>query len=188
MNNTLLKMEIPEALSVTELEQGRDEKERFRVTGKDSANWCLRKIRALKSEMDENIKMAREEIERIQEWLEQVNTPLENSVKHFEALLEEYHIQVISEDPDRKTIKLPHGTLKLRARQPEYKRDEKTLLSFLKDNGLNEFIKVIEKPEWGVLKKNVELAGDKVVHRDTGLIVEGVTVEKRPPGFTVEVI
>jgi len=185
--NVLLKREIPEALAATELADMQGEKERFKVTNKDSANWCLRKMRALKAEIEENARIAQEEVERIQQWLQDVNTPLERSMQYFEGLLMEYHMKVYAEDPKIKTIKLPHGTLKMRVQQPEYIRDDEKLLSWLKQNGMNEFVKIIEKPEWGQLKKKVQIAGKMVVFKDTGEVIEGVTAQERPPKFSVEV-
>lgn len=182
MGDALRKLEIEEIQSIPE-----EQKERFKVTDKDSANWCLRKIRALKAEIEENKRIAEAEIQRIQDWLNEVTEPLERSIQYFESLLIEYHMNIYAEDPKKKTIKLPHGTLKARAQQPDFQRDEEKLLQWLKDSGMTDFIKIIEKPEWGALKKNVEVAGDRVVHRDTGLIVEGVTVQERPPKFSVEV-
>jgi phage host-nuclease inhibitor protein Gam len=189
MNNALLKQEIPEAIAATELAQCQDEKERFRVTGKDSANWCLRKIRALKAEIKDNARIAQEEVERIQKWLKNVNEPLENSISYFEGLLETYHREIYVEDPKLKTIKLPHGTLKLRAQQPEFKLDEQVFLEYLRKSGRSDYIEVIEKPKWGEYKKVVEVAmdGKTVVDTQTGEIVEGVRAELRPPKFSVEV-
>lgn len=189
MNNTLLKQEIPEAISAAELAESQEEKERFRVTGKDSANWCLRKMRALKAEIEDNNRIAREEIERIQRWQEQVNAPLQRSIEYFESLLEEYHRALYAEDPKVKTIKLPHGTLKMRAQQPEFKRDEQVFLEYLRKSGRTDYIEIIEKPKWGEYKKIVEVAMDgcTVVDMQTGEIVEGVTAEQRPPKFSVEV-
>lgn len=43
MNNALQMLEIEEVYNMPE-----EKRERFKVTDKDSANWCLRKIKALK--------------------------------------------------------------------------------------------------------------------------------------------
>lgn len=194
MENALRKLEIEEAMEHISFEQMHPEisglKERFRVTGKDSANWCLRKMRALKTEIEENARIAQEEVERIQQWLQDVNTPLERSIQYFEGLLAEYHMKVYTEDPKQKTIKLPHGTLKLRAQQPEFIRDEQIFLEYLKRSGRTDYIEVIEKAKWGEYKKIVEVAmdGKTVVDTQTGEIVEGVKAEQRPPKFSVEVL
>lgn len=191
MENALRKIELMEALeqAKNEIQASPNDEQRFKVTDKDSANWCLRKMRALKAEIEDNNRIAREEIERIQRWQEEVNEPLERSMQYFEALLAEYHFGIYSEDPKAKTIKLPHGTLKMRAQQPEFVRDEKALLEYLRRNGRTNFIEIIEKPKWGEYKKVVQLAGDgrTVVDSQTGEIVEGVTAEPRPPKFSVEV-
>lgn len=189
MNNPLLKQEIPEAILATDLAESQEEKERFKVENKDSANWCLRKMRALKAEIEDNQRIAREEIERIQRWAEQTNAPLQRSIQYFESILAEYHIGVYKEDPSIKTIKLPHGILKMRTQQPEYVRDDERFLEYLRQSGRADYIETIEKPKWGEYKKIVKVAmdGKTVVDTQTGEVVEGVKAEERPPKFSVEV-
>ncbi|ABN53666.1 MAG TPA: hypothetical protein DEF39_11450 [Hungateiclostridium thermocellum] len=182
MNNALQMLEIEEVYNMPE-----EKRERFKVTDKDSANWCLRKIKALKQEIEENKRIADAEIQRIQSWLKEVTEPLERSIQFFESLLIEYHMNIYAEDPSKKTIKLPYGTLKARAQQPEFCRDDEKLVNWLKQNGMTEFVKVIEKPEWNELKKKVKVIGNSVVYEETGEVIDGITVQERPPKFTVEV-
>lgn len=67
------------------------------------------------------------------------------------------------------------------------KQDDEKLVQFLKDSGQLEFIKTEEKPRWGDFKKRLEIMGGSVVDKETGEIVEGVTVETKPDTFTVDV-
>ena len=60
-------------------------------------------------------------------------------------------------------------------------------MQFLKGSGQLEFIKTEEKPRWGDFKKRLEIMGGSVVDKETGEIVEGVTVETKPDTFTVDV-
>ena len=184
--DALRKMDFDEAINMTE-----EEKQGFKITDGSSADWCLRKVRALKEQQDENTQLAMAEIERITEWVTGENGKLQNGIIFFENLLIQYHMLIYRYrvDDKKKTISLPHGKLKARAQQPEFIRDDVKLVEYLRNTGRTNFIKVIEKPEWDEFKKIVEVAidGKTVVDTQTGEIVEGVTAEIRPPKFTVEV-
>lgn len=182
--NVLLKMDYDEALSLPE-----EEKQNFEVKDNSSANWCLRKLKALKAQQAENSQLAKTEIDRIKAWEEAENGKLQDGIAFFEGLLIQYHMEKLEQDPKKKTISLPDGKLKARAQQPEFIRDDEKLVGYLRKAGRTDYIKVIEKPEWGEFKKVVEVAmdGKTVVDTQTGEIVEGVIAEIRPPKFTVEV-
>ena len=113
-------MELVEYL---DQETGVEEKERFVVDNEQKANWALRKIKQLQEKQKENAALAASEIRRIAEWERDVNGELQNNINFFTRLLSDYHRQVLEQDPKAKTIKLPYGTLKMRAQQPEYIRD-----------------------------------------------------------------
>ncbi|TDA67999.1 MAG: hypothetical protein D9V47_09125 [Clostridia bacterium] len=90
-------------------------------------------------------------------------------------------------DPKAKTARLPHGTLKVRAQQPEFKRDEDKLLASLDGRGLGELVRVKREPDWQKVKPLVTATeSGAVVWTETGELVEGVRAEVRPPKFTVE--
>lgn len=184
MMDALMKLDFDEAMLMPE-----EEKERFRVTDNSSANWCLRKIKALKTQQGENTQLAQKEIDRIKAWEEAENGKLQDSITFFEGLLIRYHMEQFEQDPKKKTISLPDGKLKARAQQPEFIRDDEKLVEYLRKAGRTDYIKVIEKPEWGEFKKIIEVSmdGKTVVDTQTGEIVEGVTAEIRPPKFSVEV-
>ena len=50
---------------------------------------------------------------------------------------------------------------------------------------MKDLVKVTVKPTWGELKKGLTIAGDKVVIKDTGEIVDGVSVSVSPDKFVV---
>jgi hypothetical protein len=168
-------IETIENLGVPEIPE---ERERFRIETKDQAAWALRKMSRIKAEQDENTQAAQAEIDRIAVWRNEENEKLQRSISFFESLLHEYFMQLREDDPKLKTMKLPHGTLKMRAQQPQYEYDESLMLPWAKKN----------LPEAVVVKESVAKTPVKKHIKDTGEMVPGVEIVERPERFSVEVI
>src|SRR5690625_4012979 len=100
-------------------EQEGTEKETFAVEDDSSANWALRKISQLIDQMNHNNSLAAVEIAKIEEWEEEENKRLQESVDYFQGLLAEYAMQKKKDDPKFKTMKLPNGRFGFRKRQPK---------------------------------------------------------------------
>lgn len=115
------------------------------------------------------------------------NTKLQKHIEFLTSLLEPYHRKILEADPKAKTIKLPHGDLKIRKQQPDFERDEEALVTSLKELGLKEYIKTEEKPRWGELKPITDVVDGKVVHKETGAVIGGITVIDKPDKFEVTV-
>lgn len=174
--------EIPE-----ESEAQEQLRQRYQITNDGAANWALRKLAQIRRRMAENERLAEMEKLRIDAWLRGEKEKLGRDEAFFLGLLREYHQNILTEDPRRKTIKLPAGQMQMRAQAPEFKRDDEKLLGWLKASNLTEFIKVVESPNWGELKKRVVVADDgTVVDSITGEVVQGVIAESRPYTFTVK--
>lgn len=162
------------------------EQSEFKIDTDQKAEWALSKIREEQAEAQRLINVCNSQILYYQSELKKVQDKLENKTGNLKAMLFEYFQTV-----DRKATKtqetysLPSGKLKLKYPKPEYKRDDGTLLKWLKERDMTDYIKVSESPKWGELKKTVQVAGDKVCV--DGEIVEGVTAVERPPVFDVEV-
>lgn len=155
-----------------------EEKERFRIETKDQAAWALRKMSRIQAEIEENNKVAQAEIERVTAWRDEENEKLERSISFFESLLHEFFHSQRESDPKLKTMKLPHGTLKMRKQQPQYEYDEDQLLPWAKES----------LPEAVVVKETVSKNPVKKHIRETGEMVPGVTITERPEKFIVEVV
>ncbi len=182
--DALRQIDFDEAMTMT-----KEERQRFEVKDNGSADWCLRKIKALKEQQDENGQLAEAEAKRVMDWLNGQNEKLQNNIAFFESLLIHYHIGIYNEDTKQKTISLPHGKLKARAQQPEFIRDDEKLIEYLKNTGQSDLVEVIEKPKWGEFKKNLEVSEDGTIIADkgTGELIDCIKAEIRPPKFTVEV-
>jgi hypothetical protein len=162
------------------------EQSEFKIDTDQKAEWALNIIREEQAEAQRLINVCNSQILYYQSELKKVQDKLENKTGNLKAMLFEYFQTV-----DRKATKtqetytLPSGKLKLKYPQPEYKRDDDTLLKWLKERDMTDYIKVSESPKWGELKKTVQVAGDKACI--DGEIIDGIQVVERQPVFDIEI-
>ena len=94
------------------------------------------------------------------------------------------------------TYSFPGGKLVLKKQDPEYKRDEPTVIAWLKEHSAPQFVKVKENLDWDNLKKSC--AGDadgKMIFGEeitedgeiVQLTIPGIDVVYREDKFVVEV-
>lgn len=176
-----------DSLELEHLDEEVEEKkqERFKVENLQQANWCFRKLKAINSKKEELKQVAKEEIARIETWLENELKAYDNSEEYFNSLLTNYYIEEREKD-DKFRLKTPWGAVSSRKQQPKFNRDNDKLLEWLKENDLKEYIQVEEKAQWGELKKNIKVVSGQVVTED-GEIVAGVTAEERPEKINIKV-
>ena len=173
--------EIPENMDGTE-------NQRFRIQDDNQADWALRKIARARQNLKKNDETAKVLIDRINCWLDSESDKDNREIQFFTALLQEYFEAQFVFNPHKKTYKLPAGQVQFRMQQPEFKRDDATLLEFLKSREMTDFIETKETPKWGELKKQIQVVGEHVVIKDgkmEGEIIDGVEVVHRPPTFRV---
>jgi hypothetical protein len=109
------------------------ENEGFVVDNDQKADWAIRKLAVIRRKQAENKAIYDAEIIRITEWLSTVNTALDRDALYFEAVLTPYALLQRSEG--RKTVSLPHGTLKTTAGQPHIEfNDESKFIEWAKVN------------------------------------------------------
>lgn len=80
---------------------------------------------------------------------------------------------------------LPSGKLVLKNQEPEYEKDEKTVIDFLKANGGEKYIKIKESLDWSALKKTLLIAGETAAD-ENGTPIPGIRVVERDKAFTIE--
>lgn len=144
------------------------------------AEWALSKIKEARADRDAWVAWYESKIKEIKEQTD-FNT------MNLERMLAEYFNSV----PHRKTktqesYSLPGGKLILKTQNPEYKRDDKTVIEWLKKNGQDQFVKVKEELAWADLKAATGVLGSNIVD-ENGEIVPGIEVIERDPKFVVEV-
>lgn len=109
------------------------ENEGFVVDTDQKADWAIRKLAVIRRKQAENQAIHDAEVIRITDWLAMVNTALDRDALYFEAVLTPYALLQRSEG--RKTVTLPHGTLKTTAGQPHIEfNDESKFIEWAKVN------------------------------------------------------
>ena len=172
-------------LEAFEEPQQSEERERFRLTDENMANWALRKVAKARAEYEEAAKVAEAEVRRIDDWLNSRKRDLERTEEFFGGLLTGYYLPQHMENPRQKTFKLPAGQVQIRAQQPDYVRDEARLIAWLKGNDMAGYVEIVEKLRWGDLKKQLKQLGDKMLSPD-GEVVDGILVVDR--GLKVNIV
>jgi hypothetical protein len=148
------------------------ENEGFVVDTDQKADWAIRKLAVIRRKQAENKAIYDAEVLRITEWLSTVNTALDRDALYFEAVLTPYALLQRSEG--RKTVTLPHGTLKTTAGQPKIEfNDESKFIEWAKVNDPT-LLKIKTDVDKTALKALITEEG--VVISTQGEIIPEVTV------------
>ena len=180
MNNLSEALE-PEALAMDReygIEQaGRDAKALHKLQ---------RKAELAVGMVDKEIEAVQQELAVLEARRKEILEPLQEEMKYLEANLTAYHRQQLEQGGD-KTIKLPWATLTCRRKPQDYTKDDDRLLEWVQGNAAD-YVKVSTSVAWGELKKQLVVAGGKVLLKETGEVVEGVEPKPVEISFNVEVL
>lgn len=164
----------------------------------DRADEQLRRLAKVRAEMAQIGEHARAQIDRINEWHARRVEVLAGKERWLEEGLEMWHRAVLSDDPSRKTISLPCGTLKSRKQPDVWEFDDEAFIAWATEHAPG--LVRIPEPRPAVDKKAVKVALDdnvqdvgsvvwRTIDEATGEVFEevvpGVTVTVRPPSFSV---
>ena len=134
--------------------------EGFVVDNDQKADWAIRKLAVIRRKQAENKAIYDAEIIRITEWLSTVNTALDRDALYFQAVLTPYALLQRSEG--RKTVTLPHGTLKTTAGQSHIEfKDESKFIEWAKVND----------PALLRIKTDVDKSALKVLISEEGVLI-----------------
>lgn len=158
-----------------EEQEEKQERERFKVTDLQSAEWVLKKLKYIKSQYEEQQAYIKSEKDNIKTYEEKIEAKYQDDKAFFESLLQEYVDARVEEDPKFK-LKTMSGTASYGKDKQDWIYDEEALLKDLKDKNLNDFIKVSEKVNKVDLKKALTIAGDVVVDAN-GEVIDGIKIE-----------
>ena len=150
----------------------KEEREQFTIDNLEGATWAFRKLRAIKAKEDEFKKVADEEINKIQTWLENELKATQSDREYFEGLLTEYY--KTEKDKDSKfKLSTPYGRVSSRTTDKYYYEDEEEIKDYCNENGLD-CVRVEEELDKTACKKLCKGG----FNLETGEVVPGVRVEK----------
>lgn len=181
MSNITTLPDLPSELDVTV--ETDEQRERFKIENDTMATWAMRKLATIQSKQRENVAIGDAEVQRINEWVESVNKPLERDASFFENILADYGRRQRIEN-DRKSISLPHGEIKTRAGSDKWLINPALTLEWLRANGHDNLIKVKEEPSLTAMKEAFITDGERALTQD-GEVVPGIAVQHSE--FTVSV-
>lgn len=150
----------------------------------------LRRLAKVRADMAEVNATAQRQIDQAQDWRDERLMVLANKERWLVEGLEMWHRAVLADDPSRKTISLPCGTLKARQQQPVWEFDEEAFIAWASEHAPG--LVRIPEPKPAVDKTAAKKAlipdatGLDLVVTTDGEVVPGVTVTPRPPAFTVD--
>lgn len=153
----------------------------FEITSDQQAGFMIRKLNEAREKRDSIIKTAKEERDRltatIDLWEEKETKSADNNIEFLESLLRSYAVKAL-DGSDKKSLKLPFGTLAFKKQQPKYTYDDTVLLAYLETNG-EEFI-----------SKKIVLSPNKVEIKKAGVVKEGNLYinDKKVDGIDVEIL
>lgn len=151
-----------------------EEKKPFEIETPDQASWAMRKLREIQGLRDQNERLAHDEIEHVNDWLDKENKKTDQSKDYFENLLTEYAFKMKANDPKWK-LETPNGRLSIQKTRPKYIYDEEKLTDQLKGT---DFIKEKYQVDKTKLKQAVEFTPTgKAVIAETGQMIEGISTE-----------
>lgn len=162
-----------EAIPVDEFEVEQEPaREPFIIDDDSKADWAMRKLASIRRKQNENQAIFDREVKRVMEWLQKVNTALEKDAEWFESNLRPYALK--ERYKDRKSIVLPHGTIKTVAGRVRFDiEDESKFIEWAEKNApeLVRVKKEVDKKALGALNQSQ----DKVISTQ-GEIIPAVKV------------
>ena len=151
-----------------------------------NAGWALRQYRLLDAELERKKNLVKEEVDRLKSWLDREQEKIEKKQAFLSQSLSGYLYQLRRDDPKAK-IDTPFGTVTTRKTPAKWTYDDETVIKFLHDAEMDEFIRVKEEVEKTPLKKALKVVDGKA-YTEAGEEVEGITVTDQGEVLSIKTI
>ena len=162
--------------------------DRFVIDNVDRLDWAIRKVTTAEKDAEQKIECAKRQIMRLQEYIRRVEEDTEKQTSGLKVMMAPF-VKALLEGNKRRSFSLPSGTVGFRKQEPEFEKDDESLVKWLKESGKRDLVKVKESVDWASLKKQlVDVMEDGTcVTVDGELIpVEAVKAIPRPDKLYVK--
>lgn len=159
-------------------------KPKFEISDLSSATWVMRKYRALAAKDDELKKVALEQKESIDAWLESKLQANQDSRAFFEGLFADYLTKLREDDPKAR-IETPFGTVSTRKTPTGVNWSDEAVVRSLEKQGLNDLINIKKTPDKKQIKKQFHFVKGRYVN-DDGLMIDGATEKEATESLVVK--
>ena len=164
---------------MTEAIQNTEPMEEIEVRSTIEAKWQFEQRKKIIEDRDELISYYEEQIRKVKEDAQFKITVIERALFAFFQTVEHHKTKT------QESWSIPAGKLIMKKQAPEFKRDDKTVIDWLKANKGEQYVKTVESLDWATLKKDTTVVGGQIVTAD-GEFIPGVEVVEREDKFVVE--
>lgn len=165
--------ELADFLNADALPENFDAKT-FIVNDESQAVWAMRNLATAQRRIDTVERLANEEHERIDRWVEYATKTQKNIVQYFTSALESYMLR-LREEEDRKSLSLPDGDITSRSIPDKAAvSDLGVFLKWAQESGHSQWVRIKQEADLAALKDHVEFNGDEVIDSDTGETIDGL--------------
>lgn len=161
-----------------------DDLEDIPVADLDRANYVLGQIRRARAIRDEEVSLLRRERDRLDILEHSANQRCETVEAWYGPQLESFHAAILRDDPKRKTLDLPNGTMRARQGQPSWSFSDE-FVDWAQNAGRSDLLRYKVDVDRTAAKKALVVDDGKVLLPD-GELVPGVEVEPAVLGFSVD--
>lgn len=147
------------------------EEERFVIDSASKADWAMHKLSEINEEMEDIRTRAAVQEQQIFDWKVTEIQKLSESQEYFKGLLNEYAQNELAENP-KFHFTSPWGKISV-SHPKQWSYDDDKLIKQYKDT---DFVKTEYKLNKKDLKKSVEIVNGKPNSKDTGEIIDGITI------------
>lgn len=152
------------------------EKPKFIIDNLGKANWALKKIAALRSDLNKVNDLANVEIEKIKAWQTKEKTRINYEIMSFETRLRPFAEAVVA-GQKKKSVNCPNGVFGFRAKAEDFEvLNEAKLLEDLQKE-CPEYIRVKQEVAWSELKKALNLIVDEETGAQTIITTAGQIID-----------
>lgn len=148
------------------------------------ADSALHKIQRLNRGIEWARKLAEQQKQKIDAWLEQQIANRQEAIASQENLLRLYAEDRLK-NSKRKSVSLPSGKFGFRKGQPKIEHQDDVLLQYAKEAN-QKYVKVKESLDWSGLKKSCVIDHDKMID-ENGEVLPGITIHPAEQTFYVSV-
>lgn len=164
-----------------EYDESDDTVDAWQVQDEAGAEWAIRKIAAAQLRINDIHKLAESERARLAHWEATATQADQTTIDALTEKLTAWHAHVLEADAERKTIKLPHGTLSARNKPAGWEWDEAAYIKWAAKNAPE----TIKQTDPTIIKAEAKKHADALLEA-TGEVPPGATPIKATVGFTVK--
>lgn len=140
------------------------------VSDLEVATSIMKKVRFIKSLIEENSRVANLEISKIKEWEDSENRDLMDKMNRYENVLIEYFKQELEKNPKFK-LSTPYGKVTKRA-NTKWIYDEDEIVQYLEENNITNLIMINKS----IKKSEIKKLYPSGVDIETGEVISGITI------------